>query len=233
MNDYGRSGPKDGNWSRYGAVESLDALVEEFTLRKDRSFTFVIDNMDKDETAKQLDASTALARQLRQVVIPEIDTYVYGVMAANAGTKPEAVELTKENIYEQILKASKALDDALVPEERRVLVVTPETYRIMKLNDEIIMNTDIGAEERKKGVISCLDGANVLKIPATRLPQGFGFMLAHPCATVAPVKLDSHRIHIDPPGINGTLTEGRFVYDAFVLENKALAIYYQATTATS
>lgn len=26
MNDYGRSGPADGNWSRYGAVAGLDAV---------------------------------------------------------------------------------------------------------------------------------------------------------------------------------------------------------------
>ena len=28
MNDYGRSGPSGGNWSRYGAVESLNATTE-------------------------------------------------------------------------------------------------------------------------------------------------------------------------------------------------------------
>ena len=36
MNDYGRSGPASGNWSRYGPVASLDATTEEMTLKKDR-----------------------------------------------------------------------------------------------------------------------------------------------------------------------------------------------------
>ena len=40
MNDYGRKGPAEGQWSRYGAVAALDATTEEFTLKKDRSFTF-------------------------------------------------------------------------------------------------------------------------------------------------------------------------------------------------
>ena len=53
-------------------------------------------------------------------------------------------------------------------------------------------------------------------------------MLCHPCATVAPLKLQDYRIHADPPGISGSLVEGRVVYDAFVLQNKAKAIYYQA-----
>lgn len=74
------------------------------------------------------------------------------------------------------------------------------------------------------------DGAAVQKVPASRLPSKFGFMLCHPCATVAPLKLQDYRIHSDPPGISGSLVEGRVVYDAFVLQNKAKAIYYQATT---
>ena len=65
MNDYGRTGPAQGNWSRYGAVASLDAVTEEFTLKKDLSFTFAIDKLYTDETAQQLQASTALERQLR------------------------------------------------------------------------------------------------------------------------------------------------------------------------
>lgn len=49
----------------------------EFTLRKDRSFIFNIDKLDQDETAEQVQAATALARQNRQEVIPEVDMYTY------------------------------------------------------------------------------------------------------------------------------------------------------------
>ena len=52
-------------------------------------------------------------------------------------------------------------------------------------------------------------------------------MIAHPCATVAPVKLESYKTHQDPPGISGSLVEGRIVYDAFVLDNKKKAICYR------
>ena len=107
MNDYGRNGPAEGNWSRYGAVGALDATTEEFTLKKDRSFTFAIDKLDTDETAAQLQAASALARQNREVVIPEVDTYVYGVMCENAGTKPEAKALSVTTLYGEILAASQ------------------------------------------------------------------------------------------------------------------------------
>lgn len=230
MSDYGRSGPADGNWSRYGAVAGLDATTVTCTLTKDRSFTFAIDKLDTDETAGQLAAATALARQQREVIIPEVDSYVYSIMCTNAGTKPAALALDKTNIYTEILKGSEMLDNALAPDAGRYLVVTPATYTLMKQCADIVMETDIGNDLRLKGVISMLDGMSVIKVPAARLPEKFGFLIAHPCATVAPTKLESYKAHEDPPGISGSLVEGRIVYDAFVLDNKKMALYYQATT---
>nr|DAX52139.1 MAG TPA: major capsid protein [Caudoviricetes sp.] len=227
MQDYSRNPSPGFTGSRYGTVQDLDATTEEFTLKKDRSFTFAIDKLDKDETGNVLNGASALARQQRQVVIPEVDTYVYSVMTTGAGTKPTAVTLTEENIYTEILKAGNALDNADVPEDGRQLVVTPDVFVLMKRCKDIIMETNIGNDLRLKGVIANLDGANVIKVPAARLPKNFGFMLAHPVATVAPTKLEDYKIHEDPPGISGSLVEGRICYDAFVLENKAKAIYYQ------
>lgn len=227
MNDYGRKGAAGGNWSRYGAVESLEATTQSMTLTKDRSFTFAIDALDEDETGDTLEAASALARQIREVVIPEVDTYTMNVMCKLAGIKPNAVTLTKENIYTEIITGNNAMDNAEVPETGRVLVVTPAIYLLMKQCKDIVMETDIGNEMRIRGVIANLDGLTVVKVPATRLPENFGFMIAHPCATVAPTKLESYKTHQNPPGINGSLVEGRIVYDAFVLNNKKKAIYYQ------
>ena len=231
MNDYDRAGANiSSNWSRFGPVAGLDATTEEMTLTKDRSFTFAIDKLDNDETAQQLAGATALSRQDREVVIPEVDSYVYGVMATKAGTKPDAVVLTADNIYTEILKASETLDDAEVPETGRILLVTPTVYALMKQSTKIALDTDVGQDMRVKGVIANLDGAAVVKVPKVRLPENFGFMIAHPSATVAPVKLEDYRVHQDPPGLSGSLVEGRICYDAFVLDNKTKAIYYQSIT---
>jgi len=229
MNDYNRNPAAGFTGSRYGEIHDLDATTEEFTLKKDRSFTYAIDKLDKDETVQQLAAASSLSRQQREVIIPEVDTYVYGVMCDNAGNKPAALALTAENIYTEILKASETLDNAEVPETNRFIVVTPSVYALMKKCKDITMETDIGNDMRLRGVVSNLDGASVIKVPAIRLPEDFGFMMCHPSATVAPVKLEDFIIHECPPGINGSLVEGRVCYDAFVLDNKVKAIYYQAT----
>lgn len=247
MNDYDRPGENMGKvvvdedsetqtvmLSRYGAIESLDATTEEMTLKKDRSFTFAIDKLDADETQQQLSGASALARQQREVVIPEVDAYTYGVMATGAGTKPAALTLTDTNIYTEIIKANTVLDDEEVPDDgNRSIVVTPAVLELMKKCDDITLNSDIGAELRLKGVVADLDGLHVIKVPKKRLPANFGFMVAHPCATVAPTKLEEYKLHTSPPFISGDLVEGRIVYDAFVLDNKKMAIYYQENKAAT
>jgi len=228
MHDYGRSGPADGNWSRYGKIDGLDATTQSFTIRKDRSFTFSIDKLDEDETAGQMAAATALARQLREVVVPEVDEWVYRQMCEHAGQKKAAVAITAANLYDLIIEGTNALDNAEAPDAGRVLVITPDVHRIMKQSRDIILETVTGNDMRIKGVIGMLDGMNVIRVPASRVPADFGFMIAHPVATVAPVKLADYRVHRDPPGISGSLVEGRLTFDAFVLKNKADALYYQA-----
>lgn len=231
MNDYARNrttAPEDSeSLSRYGHLLDLSATTEELLLKHDRSFIFNVDRLDADETSGQLEAGTALARELREVVVPEVDTNVYKVMAAGAGHKPSAAALTADNIYAAVVAASQALDDAEVPESERCLIVTPTTYALLKQAVEFD-HTEIGAEMRARGVVAMIDGASVIKVPQIRLPENFGFMLAHPCATVAPVKLEDFGIHNDTPLSSGTIVTGRVCYDAFVLENKKKGIYYHA-----
>ena len=232
MNNYARNRGGDGDsedpatLSRFGEILDLSAQTEEMLLKRDRSFIFNIDKLDEDETAEQVSAATALARQVREVVIPEVDTYTYGVMAENAGTVAEVKELVPENIYDHIVAGSETLDDAEVPDTERVIVVTPATYRIMKKSPDILIDSDVSEEMRLKGVISMVDGMAVVKVPDNRLPAGFGFMIAHPSATVAPVKLEDYGTHSDTVLSSGTIVTGRICYDAFVLDNKADAIYY-------
>ena len=235
MNDYSRNRGSDydeesvATLSRYGKIIDLDAQTEEMMLTKDRSFIFNVDRLDEDETAGQVAAASALARELREVVVPEVDTYAYNVMVTKAGTKATAAALTKENVYTSILAGSEALDAAEVPDTERVLVVTPAAYTLLK-QSTAFDSTDVGAEMKLKGVVGILDGMAVIKVPASRLPENFGFMIAHPSATVAPVKLEDYGTHNDTPLSSGTIVTGRICYDAFVLDNKKTGIYYQAIT---
>lgn len=226
MNDYDRN--RDGTEvgatiSRYGAMNDLSATTQEMLLSNDRSFIVNVDKLDTDETAQQVEGAKILARQIREVVIPEIDTAVFAKMVTGAGASATGA-LTKADVYEAILAGSETMDDAEVPDTERVLVVTPATYALLKQAVEFD-NTDVGAEVRMNGVIGYLDGMKVVKVPASRLPDNVAFMIAHPSATVAPVKLEDFNIHQDTPLSSGDIVTGRVAYDAFVLDNKADGIY--------
>lgn len=223
MNDYTRSGI-----ARYGTPEDLDATTQEMTMTQDRSFVFVIDKMDEDETAGALNAGKALARQIREVVIPEVDTYRFGKMATGAGKKATPLALTKDNIYASIVAGTQYLDDKEVPFVGRFIVVTPATYALMKQSKDMVLETEIGQEMRIRGVIAIYDGMPIIQVPSARMPVNTGFLIGHSIATTAPVKLAEYKVHKDAPGISGSLVEGRVYYDAFVLANKKDALYFHA-----
>lgn len=231
LNDYARNVDENSDpcMSRFGAIYDLSAATEEMLLKKDRSFIFNVDKLDTDETAGQLEAGKCLARELREVVVPEVDAYTYSVMAAGAGNTVYG-ELDADGVYDAILAGSETLDDAEVPDTERVLTVCPAVYKLLKSMKQFD-STDVGAELRKLGVVGILDGMAVVKVPASRLPENLGFMIAHPAATVAPVKLEDYGVHNDTVLSSGSIVTGRICYDAFVLDNKKDGIYVHMNCA--
>lgn len=222
MGDYTRTG-----LSRFGTPTELSATKEEMTMTKDRAFTFTIDRMNTDETGGALEAGKALARQLKEVVIPEVDTYRFSTMATKAGTKASVLALTVDNVYESILAGSVALDEKEVPQEGRQVIVSPKVRKLL-LDSKYLLASDISQEMRNRGVVGMVDGMEIIQVPSNRLPANFGFMIAHPLACCSPVKLATYKTHDNVPGIDGALVEGRIYYDAFVLTERAKAIYYHA-----
>ena len=221
MNDYGRN---TAGTSRYGTVNDLSNTLQEVSMEKDRSFTFAIDKMDEDETLGAMNAGSALARQLREIVIPEVDTYTYAKIAAGAGTTVEET-LTNTTTYDSIAKATETLDESMVPVEGRVAIMTPATYTLLKSDTKAVLETETGQNMRIRGVVSNMDGVMIQKVPSTFLPENTNYILTHKIATTQAIKLAEYKINTDPQGISGTLVEGRIYYTAFVRTNKAKAIY--------
>lgn len=221
MNDYGRN--TEGT-ARYGTVKDLTTEAQEVSMEEDRSFTFAIDKMDEDETLGALNAGSALARQINEVVIPETDKYVYDKMAKNAGTTAtETIDNT--NAYDALATANAVQDEASVPEQGRVCVGNPNYIKNLKADERAVLDSEIGQEMRIKGVIGEMDGVSIQKVPSRLLPTNVNFILAHPVATTFAVKLADYKIHEDAPGVSGSLVEGRVYYTAFVREKKKSAIY--------
>lgn len=223
MNDYTRSGA-----NRYGTPAELENNVQELTVTQDRAFTFTIDRGNFTDTQMANSAGQALQRQLREVVIPEIDAYRFAKMAENAGTKATG-EITKENAYDSFLNAVTALIDNNVPIGECVAFVSSSFYKAIKEDGAFIKNGDLSQKMLIKGQVGMIDSIAVIVVPSSYLPENVCFIVAHKSATTAPVKLSEYKIHDNPPGINGWLVEGRVYYDAFVLDSKAEGIYTHST----
>ena len=95
MTDYKRSGA-----NRYGTPNDLTRNVQTLTVTKDRSYSFVIDKGDKIQSQMVMDAGKALSRQIREVWVPEYDTYVFQTLAekATAMGNLSTTELTKDMV---------------------------------------------------------------------------------------------------------------------------------------
>jgi hypothetical protein len=56
------------------------------------------------------------------------------------------------------------------------------------------------------------------------MPANVPFMLIYKGSVIAPMKIDTFKGHVDPPGLSGDLLEFRMIHDAFVLGKKAAGV---------
>lgn len=223
MNDYERQG-----LSRYGVPADLEDEVTDYTLTRDRSFTYIIDRGDYTEQMMVKESGRTLARQIREVVVPEIDSYRLNAWSAAAvanGHVQNGVAVTSNNAYEEFLKGQEALSEDKVPAKGRICFVTPAYYNLLKQDPGFIKSGDLSQKMLINGQVGEVDGVKIIMAPSSYFPADHNFILLHPKCSVSPKKLEDYKTHNNPPGINGWLIEGRTIYDCFVLTAKIDAIY--------
>lgn len=217
MKDYDRE-------TGYGAVASADGLsnaIQVLTLTKDRYFRAKLDKMDEEES--KIKGGEVLARQLREVTIPEIEAYRLQVMCKAIVTNTQAIEQTK-TVYEHFLEANEKLDEANVPQVTRVAFANPVFINALKLDPNFIKSSDLSQEMLLKGQVGQVDGVPIIKTNTAWLKDdstnNFDCIIVDKNATVAPIKLAEYTANPNHPDFSGTVFQGRFYYDAFVLDMK-------------
>jgi hypothetical protein len=226
MNNYNRTGT-----SRYGTPDELEDTKTDYSLSKDRSFTYTIDRGNYTEQLMVKQAGKSLARQIREVVVPEIDAYRINAWstAAVANSHVATAAITASTAYSKLLDANEALDEDKVPQVGRICFATPKYYNLLKQDDAFIKAGDLSQKMLINGQVGEVDGVRIIKVPSSYFPENHAFLLIHPKCSVSPKKLEEYKIHDNPPGINGWLIEGRVIYDCFVLEAKKDAIFVHKT----
>lgn len=227
LTDYDRTASSN----RYGTPAELGDSEKDYTLNKDRAFTFIIDKGNNVDQMNVKGAGKALQRQIDERIVPEKDMYVLAQIAAGAVAAGQTVTeaINTSNAYAKFLAGQAALDNAKVPMTGRVAAISATFYSMIKQDSAFIKSGDMSQKMLVNGQVGEIDGVKLIKVPDSYLPTKCAFIITHPSVTVAANKLAEYKIHDNPPGINGNLVEGRVYYDAFVLDAKKDGAYAHYT----
>lgn len=221
--DYVRSGT-----NRFGALVELGTGTQTFTLSQDKAFTFTVDRGNYADSMMAQEVGKAVKRQVREVSVPATDIYRLSVLTSYAITNTQGVvagtALAANTAYQLILAQNAALTDALVPEDGRVLFLTPATHNLLKRDPEFVRDCDKTYADLKKGIVGMVDGLTIVVCPTSYYVTNFQFMIVHNELLISPTKFNSVRVLDDVQGIDGWVAEGRRYYDAFIPGEKATAV---------
>ena len=221
--DYTRSG-----MSRYGTPDDLGRNVQTMIVTQDKAFTFVIDEGDYVQSEHVMNSGSALDRQIREVIVPYYDGYCYHVMsqaAINHGNNATTA-ITKSNAHEMLLNGVQRMADQSVPVTEVVCYCSYAFYNYLLQDSSFVRYSNLSQQMLDRGEIGEADGIKMVRVPSAWMPAGTAFMLVHKDAIVAPRQIQSYLTHKNPVGVNGTVCEGRLLFDCFVLNQKAAGIYF-------
>lgn len=125
------------DYSRNGGYVGGDVTLTNETVKFnfDRGRTFTVDAMDNEETAGV--AFGRLSSEfIRTKVVPELDAFRFATLAKNTGyTVAGATLATGTDVLDALVKARGAMDENEVPEEGRILFITPSLYNLVMAVD--------------------------------------------------------------------------------------------------
>lgn len=234
-----------GGWNRQNIANDFELKV----LQHDRNVEFYVDAMDVDETNQILAAANITNVFLTEQAIPEMDKYRFSKIFAEydgLGKTIDTTTPTLSNVLQLYDNMMEAMDEAEVPQEGRLMYVTPNIHKLLKQADDIQRTYNVGASGRTVDrVVRKLDDVNLIMVPSSRMLSAYDFtdgaaaapdavqlnmILAHPRAVLAPIKHSA--IYLWPPGSHtggdGYLYQNRSYTDLFLIERKADGIQINA-----
>ncbi|MCL2353225.1 MAG: capsid protein [Defluviitaleaceae bacterium] len=237
---------RDGGFNRQ-AVENENITR---VLSHDRNVEFFVDVQDVDETNQVLAAANITNVFETEHAIPETDAYRISKIYQEyerLGGEVDSTILTRENILEVFDDFMQKMDEEEVPQDGRILYVTPAVNKLLSQSEEFmrVMNITSTDGEIKRNV-RMLDEVQVVVVPVSRMRSSYDFsdgfspadgaaninmMLVHPSSVVA---VNKHNyIKLWTPGSHtvgdGYLYQNRQYGDLFVLDNRVGGIAINAT----
>jgi hypothetical protein len=230
-----RDHSRDGGFNRRSVAN--DFIVK--TLEHDRDVEFFVDAMDVDESNFALSAANITNAFDSEFAIPETDAYrfskLYKEYTDLGGSVYDSTFDEGDSPLTRFDNFMAEMDEAEVPEDGRILYLTPEAMRCFKKEagpNRLFETADINR------CVKMIDGVKVVVVPAGRMKTEYVFtdgfepeagaltmhmVLVHPKSVVAVCK--HGYIKLWEPGTHtqgdGYLYQNRQYGDLFVIPSRA------------
>ena len=210
-------------------------------LEHDRDIEFFVDPMDIDETNLTLSVANIQNTFETEQAIPEKDSYRFSKLHAELTAYEGRISNTliaAANFLEAFDEEMAIMDEAGVPEEGRILYVTPTMNKAVKeaegLQRILTVNTASSINRR----VHSLDDVTIRMVPAARMKTKYNFtdgcipdadakqinwILIHPSCVVCRDKYSYIKLFTpgtDSRTADGYLYQNRNFGDLFLLEKK-------------
>lgn len=210
-------------------------------LEHDRDIEFWIDPMDIDETNLTLSVANIQNTFETEQAIPEKDSYRFSKLHTELTTYSGRIDNTvvdASNFLEAFDTEMALMDEAGVPEEGRILYVTPTMRKIIKEAEGIQRVMTVTTPATINRNVHSLDDVVIKSVPAARMktkyvftegckPDGtakqINWILIHPSCVVCRDKYSYIKLFTpgtDSRTADGYLYQNRSFGDLFLLEKK-------------
>lgn len=236
-----------GDYSRTNGYPQGDITINwvSFKLTQDRGRQFAVDVVD-DMEAMKLAGANVMGQFIKFHVTPEVDAYRFAKWATGSDTTMRAngTLSTGTALVSAIDTATAKMTDASVPEDGRILCVTPAVYNLLKQAQDgrrVYTTTDTTIGRK----ITYFDDMRVLIVPEARFYSGvtlsatgytnsgvkLNFMIIHPTAIFAVTKHTALKAKDPDADLDAYKFSYRLYHDAFVVPNHEKGIYVHSVSA--
>lgn len=210
-------------------------------LEHDRDIEFFVDPMDIDETNLTLSVANIQNTFETEQAIPEKDSYRFSKLHAELTKytgRIDSTVITAANFLEAFDTEMAIMDEAGVPEEGRILYVTPSMRKIVKEAEGIQRMMTVTTPSTINRKVHSLDDVTIKMVPAARMKTKYDFtdgcvaasgaeqinwILIHTSCVVARDKYSYIKLFTpgtDSRTADGYLYQNRNYGDLFLLEKK-------------
>lgn len=223
------------DYTKYGKltiqpVTDIDAGV----LKIDQSKAFAFEVDDLDTVQSRADLRGKFQERAAYNLAAEVDKYVGGLMVSAAAGKALKKTYTKpEDVYESIVSLGVRLSKQNIPTAGRFLVVDPDVYGMLLLDDRFVKNTAVESATLHNGFVGNVNGFTVYQ---TNLMPGntdtkHTMLAGSTIATTFAQQLSKIEPARKEEGFSD-IVKGLLVYGSKVIRPEALATCELTTTGS-